>query len=158
MENIKCKNGCCNIKRKDYVNSQSNIHKRYNKSGILIYDRDKHSVLLIQSMGKLWGIPKGTMEKGETYEQTARREFKEETGIEIKDTLLDTYYDITKNVRYFFVEKKESDINIDDCVLGETDVNAIGWIRLNCIEDSCIYEGFKLTNHCRKAFNYFLDF
>lgn len=31
-----------------------------------------------------WGIPKGHMEKGETQEETAVREVKEETGIKIK--------------------------------------------------------------------------
>jgi len=43
-------------------------------------------ILLIKQFAKdpAWGIPKGHMEHGETYTETAIREVKEETGIDIK--------------------------------------------------------------------------
>ena len=37
--------------------------------------------LIIQHQEGHWGFPKGHIEKGETPEQTATREFQEETGI-----------------------------------------------------------------------------
>ena len=40
---------------------------------------DKNDVLLIKRMG-LWDLPKGKLEKGESYEECAKREVVEETG------------------------------------------------------------------------------
>ena len=39
--------------------------------------------LLIRSKSGFWGFPKGHMEAGETEEQTARREVREETGSDV---------------------------------------------------------------------------
>lgn len=39
------------------------------------------ALLVRHSHGKHWGFPKGHAEEGETPQQTARREFEEETGI-----------------------------------------------------------------------------
>lgn len=41
-------------------------------------------ILLVKQNNNFWGIPKGHMEPGETFLQTACREVEEETGIKIK--------------------------------------------------------------------------
>jgi 8-oxo-dGTP pyrophosphatase MutT (NUDIX family) len=42
-------------------------------------------VVLIKPKGKdSWALPKGQVEKGETFEQTAVRECREETGLEVQ--------------------------------------------------------------------------
>ena len=53
-----------------------------------------------------WVLPKGTVEKGETYEETALREVKEETGVEAKivDYIGRSQY--TFNVREGVVSKE----------------------------------------------------
>jgi len=56
--------------------------------GAVVYKKRPHGsqILLIKQFAKddAWGIPKGHMESGETYTETAIREVKEETGIDIK--------------------------------------------------------------------------
>ena len=53
--------------------------------GVIIY-RGKILVLYKNMHNKYegWVLPKGTVEKGETYEQTALREVKEEAGVDAK--------------------------------------------------------------------------
>ncbi len=52
----------------------------------LFKDIKRYKVLIIQnSKGKHWGLPKGTPENNETPRQTAIRELQEETGIKEKD-------------------------------------------------------------------------
>lgn len=40
-------------------------------------------VLLLETPGGVWGLPKGTPDDGESIEQTALREVREETGLEV---------------------------------------------------------------------------
>ncbi|GGH75190.1 ADP-ribose pyrophosphatase YjhB (NUDIX family) [Pullulanibacillus pueri] len=49
-------------------------------AGVIIQKQDK---LLIVRDRKRWGLPKGGHELGETLKETARREAKEETGLEV---------------------------------------------------------------------------
>ncbi len=56
--------------------------KKEKSCGCIIIENDK--VLLIQQVKGHWGFPKGHMEKGETEQQTAIREVKEETNINVK--------------------------------------------------------------------------
>lgn len=45
-------------------------------------------ILLVQYQDKSWGIPGGLMELGESVEDCARRELKEEIGIEVRNLKL----------------------------------------------------------------------
>lgn len=50
--------------------------------GCIVSENNK--VLLIRQMSGMWGFPKGHVEEGETEEETATREVKEETNIDVK--------------------------------------------------------------------------
>lgn len=61
-------------------------------AGILVYrlKKDKIEVLLVKAGGpffrykkRSWSIPKGQVDKNESFEQTALREFEEETSLKI---------------------------------------------------------------------------
>ena len=60
----------------------------YEKScGAIVFHRFKDGikVLLVKNRnGKYWSFPKGHVEKGESEHQTAAREIKEETGLEVR--------------------------------------------------------------------------
>lgn len=79
-------------------------------------------VMLIEDRYGRWSLPKGKQEKGETIEQTALREIREETGIVGKtispiETIHYTYNHpehglVQKEVHYFLVEKVTGEVKV----------------------------------------------
>ena len=59
----------------------NNLEKEKSCGCVVIKDK---KVLVINQIDGLWGFPKGHVEKNETEEQTAIREVKEETNIDVK--------------------------------------------------------------------------
>ena len=53
-------------------------------SGAVIAGPDGRILLLKRADEEIWGLPKGTVELGETLEETAIREVQEETGLRVK--------------------------------------------------------------------------
>ncbi len=74
-------------------------------AGIIIFRKvgKKNYYLLLQDGLGYWGFPKGHVEKGETLEQTARREVQEETGL--KEVQLRAGF--KKWIRYIFRRDKQ---------------------------------------------------
>jgi len=61
-------------------------------AGVLVRDIAGGILLQRRTDDGSWGVPGGAMELGETLEQTARRELREETGLTAGElTLLDVY-------------------------------------------------------------------
>jgi 8-oxo-dGTP pyrophosphatase MutT (NUDIX family) len=52
-------------------------------AGVLLLDDQERLLLLLRNDNGQWGIPGGGMEPGERLEETARRETREETGLEL---------------------------------------------------------------------------
>lgn len=110
---------------------------QYEKScGAIVYRKFHGNIelLLIKNQnGEHWSFPKGHMENGETEEETAVREIKEETGI---DVLLDNSFrnvityapkkDITKDVVYFLAKATSYDY-----ILQEEEISKIKWVEIN---------------------------
>lgn len=76
--------------------NNSNAKDVETSAGILLYRKniikDVFQVLLVSSYGdprklnkKVWNIPKGHVEKGQSLAQTAIRQFQEETGIQLTE-------------------------------------------------------------------------
>ena len=70
------------------------IRREFSAGGVVI--KDKREVLLIKNPSNIWTFPKGHIEKGETREQAAVREVKEETNV---DAQIVTYLG---EISYFF--------------------------------------------------------
>ncbi len=58
--------------------------RRTTSSGAVIVRPDGRVLLLRRADEEIWCLPKGTVEPGETYEETAVREVREETGLRVK--------------------------------------------------------------------------
>ena len=71
--------------------------------GVVFKVIDKKLRVALISIGNLWFLPKGLIEPGETVEETALREVKEETGLEgeIVEKIGKISYDFIREKHYF---------------------------------------------------------
>lgn len=107
---------------------QTNFMPRERSSGAVIFRKFGHILyLLLKYTYKttFWDFPKGNIEEGETEEETARREIKEETGLEnirlvpgFKEKISYFYrregQTIFKEVVYFLAESQKAEVKISE--------------------------------------------
>ena len=94
-------------------------------AGAIVFRKKGNEIfyLLLQYEAGHWGFPRGLIEKGETLEETAKREIGEETGIKnlkflpgFKETI--KYFfkwkgkNILKFVTYFLAQTKEKRVSL----------------------------------------------
>jgi len=73
-------------------------------AGAIVFIKEKEPIyLLLQYEAKHWDFPKGNIEKGETDQETVKREIEEETGI--KD--IEIVKDFKEKIQYYFKFKGE---------------------------------------------------
>lgn len=75
--------------------------KTVEASGGLVYN-SKKEILFIRRNGK-WDLPKGKIEKNESFSEAAVREVMEETGIkdlEVRNFIMTTYHVFTRNEKF----------------------------------------------------------
>lgn len=95
--------------------------KRERSCGAVVYRKKKGELeilLICHKNGGHWAFPKGHVEKGETDEETALREIREETGLQVKlktDFQASVAYspkpDVMKDVIYF-AAKAEKEVEV----------------------------------------------
>ena len=126
--------------------------------GLLVFNEDRKVLMQFRNDYKQWGFPGGAMELGESFEETAKRELKEETNLNIikakmikvlsgKDTYReypngDKLYDITA---IFVVGKFSGDLKIND-----SESNKLDWFEVNNLPEN-------ITNHTKNYIEKFGD-
>ena len=106
---------------------------------LLVFNKNHELLLQLRSDYNMWGMPGGSMELGETFEETAKRELKEETcliaeKLKLIDILSgketfriypngDQLYDITA---IFEVTKYSGNLKIDNVESKE-----LKWFKIN---------------------------
>ena len=115
--------------------------------------------LLIQSIGNLWGFPKGSRKKNEKLQECAKRELLEETNIDIPLKHFVKYIDININeqfARYFYLELSQEfngkisiKKDINEC---PNDSTGYTWIKSTCMRSLLSNEKrgiYALNFHCK---------
>lgn len=118
--------------------------------GALVYSvqaDDRVYLLLIRhKQGGHWSFPKGHVESGETEMQTALREVKEETGVDIQ--ILDGFREqvnysprpgVSKDVVYFLGYAEDT-----HTVRQVEEVSELGWVELDEVRYCLTYDNDKM--------------
>ncbi|MFI3306941.1 MAG: NUDIX domain-containing protein [Mycoplasmatota bacterium] len=113
--------------------------------GTFIVDGQKVLIIKQKRLGD-YGFPKGHMEAGESEMQTALRETKEETNVDV-EIISDKRYlisypkddGILKEVVYFFAKA----VNKDFLKMQEKEISEILWVDVEEVEKILSYENIK---------------
>jgi 8-oxo-dGTP pyrophosphatase MutT (NUDIX family) len=124
--------------------------------GLIVFNDEYKILMQLRTDYNQWGFPGGAMELGESFEETAARELKEETNLEIDELEMlkilsgkDTYreypngdklYDITA---IFVIKKYHGELKIND-----EESKQLGWFDLDALPEN-------ITNHTRNYINKF---
>ena len=117
---------------------------KYEKScGAVVFNGDK--VLVIQQVKGHWGFPKGHVEPGETEVETAKREIKEETNLDVEINDKYRYVEhyspkegIEKDVVFFVAKKVGGDVKVQ-----EEEVRCTEWLLPEDAMERLTYDSSK---------------
>lgn len=105
------------------------------KAGVILI-RDYNQVWVTQSYNRCYGFPKGEKELGESLETCAKREFYEETGMNIDDLDFSKFKQVRtfiENVEYvYFVIYVPVGFDIRTYPTDDVEITSFGWV---CIRD-----------------------
>ena len=141
-----CNKKCCTLKVEPYNGKKIYYKKKRKKAGVFIYNIETGKILIIQSKGDLWGIPKGSIEEGENTKDCAIREVLEETGLKIKDNFTDKVV-LYNSSTYYYLELKEELSIKPQTHIKNNDANGIGWISLDCLQKMIKSKRIEVNRH-----------
>lgn len=129
--------------------------KREKSCGCIIIDNN--SVLLVKHNAGHWDFPKGHVENNETEEQTALREVKEETNIDVEIIPGYRYVieyspkeDVLKQVVFFIAKKISSEIKAQ-----ESEISEIKWLKIDeAVEQITHNDSKELLKKVKKEYLY----
>lgn len=157
-----CNKGCCTVKYKQYRNVKRRrpypqTNERRRKGGAFMYDPKEYRVLLVQSCGSLWGVPKGSAEEGETFRECAIREVMEESGQDISNCKFEKFCCIRGRAMYYYLEYNTVEVTVQNNKDRKAnDANAITWIKVDCLAEFIRSGAITLNKQSSMMFNTFL--
>lgn len=118
----------------------------YEKScgGIIFYKSKQNTKILLvkNNNGRYWSFPKGHIEDGETEQQTAVREIKEETGLDV--TLVEGFREISEYCPFGKIRKRVvfflARAFTDNVKIQEEEIDSFIWVDLQQARKLCTYD------------------
>lgn len=111
-------------------------HHNRQKAGVILV-RDFKELWVTQSYNRCYGFPKGEKEKGETLEICAKREFLEETGLNIDKLDLSKFNQVRtfiENVEYvYYVIHVPREFDILTFPTDDVEITSFGWTKIDNI-------------------------
>lgn len=118
----------------------------YEKScGAVVYrriDGEMKYLLVKNHNGRCWSFPKGHIEIGESEKQTAAREIKEETGLDVRFNpdfretgIYHPFGRTSKKVVFFLAEAKSDKVNIQ-----RREIDYYRWVTMGQAKNLCSHE------------------
>lgn len=151
---VTCLKGCCQLEIVPYLPGErvrwSQVPKR-RKAGVFTTESTTGKILLVQSRGKLWGPPKGSMDPEETPETAAVRELREETGVILPESELDPENVTrlrTRTVYYHYTLPSPTPVTVQN--IPGNDANGVGWIARECAVELAETGRIQLSTHTIK--------
>jgi len=139
--------------------------KRQFSAGIITYHKENGTIryVLLHYPGGHWDFPKGKIEKGENKQQTAVRELKEETELDVAE-ILSGFED---NVEYFFRAEGHLFFKTVSFLLGRVETTKVvlshehqgfGWFDYKKAYERLTYQNSKdVLEHVNKFLKGVLD-
>ncbi len=118
----------------------------YEKScGAIIFHKTKQNtkILLVKNNnGRYWSFPKGHVEEGETEQETAVREIKEETGLDV--TIIPGFREISEYCPFGRIRKRVvfflAQAFTDNVTIQEEEIDSYIWVDLQQARKMCTYD------------------
>jgi N utilization substance protein B len=123
-----------------------------NLAGALVFRKtdEGNEIALVYDMFKYWTLPKGKREGEESIEECAKREVREETGVEIDliSKIQENEYtagsdDDTlkrKHVTYFLAEHRSGELRVEE---GHTGILKVQWFKVENVMQQKLYRDMK---------------
>lgn len=118
----------------------------YEKScgGIIFYKTKQNTKILLvkNNNGRYWSFPKGHIEDGETEQETAVREIKEETGLDV--TIVNNFREISEYCPFGKIRKRVvfflARAFTDNVKIQEEEIDSYIWVDLQQARKLCSYD------------------
>ncbi len=125
------------------IESISCLYEKSCGAIIIYHEKNKYKTLLVKNHnGRNFSFPKGHVEKGETEQQTAIREIKEETGLDVE--IVQSFREVSdycpfgkikKRVVFFMAQAFSDQVHIQ-----KEEISSFMWVDLFEAQSKCTYE------------------
>ena len=112
--------------------------------GIIFYKTKQNTKILLvkNNNGRYWSFPKGHIEDGETEQETAIREIREETGLDV--TLVNNFREISEYCPFGKIRKRVvfflARAFTDNVKIQEEEIDSYIWVDLQQARKLCSYD------------------